>query len=145
MTEIYPSPDPTSTTLSSAARRFLAASHFAVVATLNPDGTPLQAVVWYLLDGDEIVFNSAVGRRWPANLARDGRTAVAVVDGYRYLEVRGRVQIDDDPESGQAVIAALAHRYHEDEAEAQAEIEHFRKQRRVTFRLRPESVFERLG
>jgi hypothetical protein len=33
------------------------------VATLNPDGGPLQAVVWYLIDGDAIVFNSRRGRQ----------------------------------------------------------------------------------
>jgi hypothetical protein len=36
---------------------------FAIVATLNPDGGPLQAVVWYLIDGDAIVFNSRRGRQ----------------------------------------------------------------------------------
>ena len=81
------------------------------MATLNPDGSPLQAVVWYLLDGDAIVFNSRLGRRWPTNLGRDRRVAVTVADGYDYVEMRGRVEIDDDPELGQAVIASLARRY----------------------------------
>ena len=139
-------PDPTaapSPTLSAAARRFLEAPRFGIVATINPDGSPLQAVVWYLLETDTIVFNSRVGRRWPCNLQRDERVSITVADGYDYVEMRGRVEIDEDPDLGQAVIAQLAHRYRSDRAMAEADIEGFRKQRRVTFRLRPERVFER--
>jgi PPOX class probable F420-dependent enzyme len=131
--------------LSGPARRFLAAPHFGIVATLNPDGSPLQAVVWYVLEGEAIVFNSRVGRQWPTNLVRDRRVSFIVVDAYDYLEIRGEVGVDEDPVRGQAVIAALAHRYHEDEAEAAAQIEIFAQQARVTFVLRPRRVFERLS
>jgi predicted pyridoxine 5'-phosphate oxidase superfamily flavin-nucleotide-binding protein len=73
------------TTMAGAAlapriREFIADTRFASVATLDPDGTPRQAVVWYRLDGDEIVLNSAVGRRWPANLVRDGRVSLSIGD-----------------------------------------------------------------
>jgi PPOX class probable F420-dependent enzyme len=145
MTAIDPHSAPVSPTLSPAARRFLEAPRFGVVATLNPDGSPLQAVVWYLLDGDEMVFNSRLGRRWPSNLGRDRRVAVTVADGYDYIEMRGRVEIDEDPELGQAVIASLARRYQKNPGTAEAQIAGFRKERRVTFRLRPDRVFERLS
>ena len=135
---------PSSPTLSTAARRFLEAPRFAVVATLNPDGSPLQAVVWYRLESGAIVFNSRVGRRWPSNLVRDRRVSITVVDGYDYIELRGEVEIDDDPETGQAVIAGLTHRYQTDKKSAAAQIAGFATQRRVTFRLRPSRVFERL-
>jgi PPOX class probable F420-dependent enzyme len=130
--------------LSERARRFLAVPHFGIVATLNPDGSPLQAVVWYVLEGDAIVFNSRVGRQWPTNIGRDRRVSFIVADAYDYLEIRGVVEIDEDPIRGQAVIAALAHRYHEDEAEAAAQVATFVQQERVTFVLRPKRVFERL-
>ncbi|MGD0862450.1 MAG: TIGR03618 family F420-dependent PPOX class oxidoreductase [Candidatus Limnocylindrales bacterium] len=135
---------PSSPTLSAAARRFLEPPRFAIVATLNPDGSPLQAVVWYRLEGDSVVFNSKVGRRWPSNLRRDRRASITVADGYDYIELCGEVEIDDDPEIGQAVIAALTHRYQRDGKVAEAEIADFATQRRVTFRLRPGRVFERL-
>jgi len=130
-------------TLSAAARRFLEAPRFGIVATINPDGSPLQAVVWYVLETDTIVFNSRAGRRWPCNLQRDARVSITVADGYDYVEMRGRVEIDEDHDLGQAVIAQLARRYRSDSAVAEADIEGFQKQRRVTFRLRPERVFER--
>ena len=133
-----------SPTLSAEARRFLEAPRFAVVATVNPDGSPLQAVVWFRLEGDAIVFNSRVGRRWPSNLARDRRVSVTVSDGYNYVDLRGEVDIDNDPEVGQAVIADLSRRYRLSKEKAEADIAGFATQRRVTFRLRPSRIFERL-
>ena len=133
-----------SPTLSADARRFLEAPRFAVVATVNPDGSPLQAVVWFRLDGDTIVFNSRVGRRWPSNLARDRRVSVTVSDGYNYVDLRGEVDIDNDPDVGQAVIADLSRRYRLSKEKAEADIAGFATQRRVTFRLRPSRIFERL-
>ena len=136
---------PYSPTLSDAARRFLEAPRFAVVATLNPDGSPLQAVIWYHLEGDTIVFNSRVGRHWPNNLERCRLVSFIVADGYDYVELRGEVTIDEDPIRGQEVIARLTRRYRNDEAAVEAQIAGFAGERRVTFELRPSRVFERLS
>jgi PPOX class probable F420-dependent enzyme len=138
-------PSTPSPTLSPEARRFLEAPRYAVLATLNPDGSPLQAVVWYSLEGDTVVFNSRVGRRWPGNLARDRRASITVADGEDYVDLRGEVEIDEDPEVGQTVIAALARRYQPSRTAVEAQIAVFTSQRRVTFRLRPSKVFERLS
>jgi PPOX class probable F420-dependent enzyme len=120
-------------------RAFLAESRFAIIATVDPDGAPHQAVVWYRLDGDEIVVNSAEGRRWPANLRRDPRIDVTVADGYRYVQARGVVTLVEDQAIAQADIAEMARRYHADDpAEAESLIrDRFEKQHRITFRLRP--------
>jgi PPOX class probable F420-dependent enzyme len=131
--------------LSAAARRFIEEPRFAVIATINPDGSALQAVIWYQVEGDQIVFNSRVGRRWPTNLCRDARVSVTVVDGYNYVDLRGEVQVDENPETGQAVIADLTRRYHKDEEKVATQIAMFSKQKRVTFTLRPRSVFEHLS
>ena len=132
--------------LSPEARDFLEAERFAVVATVGTDGTPHQAVVWYALDGDLLVLNSAEGRQWPADLRRHSRASVMVEDGYRYVGVAGPVEVDDDQETAQADIAAMARRYHAaDPAEAERLIEErFRRQHRITFRLRPEVVHQDL-
>jgi hypothetical protein len=130
--------------ISAAARRFLEPPRFGVLSCLNPDGSPLQAVVWYALEGDSIVFNSRVGRQWPTNLTRDGRASLTVADGYEYVEMRGVVEIDEDPVRGQDVIAGLARRYREDPGHLEAQIAGFAKQSRVTFTLRPTRIFERL-
>ncbi|WP_336000389.1 PPOX class F420-dependent oxidoreductase [Halorientalis halophila] len=63
-----------------------------VIATLNPDGSPQQSVVWVDHDGDRILVNTARGRRKVKNVERDPRVDVLVTDPDdpgRYVEVRG--------------------------------------------------------
>jgi hypothetical protein len=88
------------------------------------------------------VINSAVGRRWPANLRRDPRIDLTVAEGYRFVQLRGRVSIVDDQATAQADIAEMARRYHADEPEkAEALIrDRFTRQQRVSFRLRPDRI-----
>jgi PPOX class probable F420-dependent enzyme len=133
-------------TLTAEGRAFLSAERFGVIATVGPDGSPHQAVVWYRLEGDELVVNSAVGRRWPADLRRDPRTMLTIADGYRYVQVSGEVIVVEDQPTAQADIAEMARRYHVDEPEeAEALIENrFSRQQRISFRLRPKTIKEDL-
>jgi PPOX class probable F420-dependent enzyme len=110
---------------------------FATIATLNANGSPHQAVVWYRIDGDDLVVNSADGRVWPANLRRDPRVSLTIEDGYRWLSIRGTVTVVDARGPAQADIAEMARRYHADEPErAEAMIrDRFELQQRVSFRL----------
>jgi PPOX class probable F420-dependent enzyme len=140
---------PTSTTLSERVRAFLDANRFATIATTDPDGSPRQAVIWYRLDGDEIVLNSLVGRRWPSNLVRDPRISVAVgdqADGYRWVGLTGRVTVVEDQPTAQADIAEMARRYHADDpAEAEQLIrDRFERQPRVSFRVSIDAVHAHL-
>ena len=118
----------------------------AVVASLNPDGSPLQAVAWYLVRGDTIVINSRVGRAWPRNLLRDPRVDIAEHDEYQWVGLRGSVEVVDDPEQALADISEMARRYHADRPEhAEDLIERtFRPQRRISFTVRPTAVYEHL-
>jgi PPOX class probable F420-dependent enzyme len=110
---------------------------FVTVATINPDGSPHQAVAWFRYVDDEIVINSREGRIWPANLRRDPRISVTIEDGYRWVSIRGTVAIVDDPGDAQADIAEMARRYHADEPERAETMVHerFERQQRVSFRL----------
>jgi PPOX class probable F420-dependent enzyme len=129
-----PLPDP--------LRAFLVVpGRFLTLATLDPDGGPRQAVIWYRLDPDgRITINSADGRRWPANLRSDPRCSLTVADpadAYSFVALAGRVaEVIDNQAVAQADIADLAHRYHAHEpARADTAIERFRTQHRVTFRI----------
>lgn len=117
---------------------------FATLATISADGSPLQAVLWYLLRGDTIVLNSKVGRAWPTNLLRDPRCSLLVECGYEWVSVSGRVEAVHDQASAQADIAEMARRYHAAEpAQAERMIrEVFAPQQRISFLLRPERVVE---
>ncbi|HJW20983.1 MAG TPA: TIGR03618 family F420-dependent PPOX class oxidoreductase [Candidatus Limnocylindrales bacterium] len=135
--------------LTDALRSFLGEPHFATIATIDPDGTPRQAVIWYTLDGDEIVINSAMGRRWPANLLRDARISIAITDhrdGYRWVGMSGRVTAVHDQATAQADIAAMARRYHADEPDEAERLirDRFERQERVSFRFRVGAVHDHL-
>jgi PPOX class probable F420-dependent enzyme len=130
-------------------RIFLEDLRFATIATRDLDGAPHQAIVWYRVDDDEIVINSARGRRWPANLARDPRISFSVVDGadgYRWVGLTGTVREIADQPTAQADIAALARRYHADEPEKAERLirDRFERQERVSFRFRPAAVHDEL-
>jgi PPOX class probable F420-dependent enzyme len=131
-----------------AVRSFLRERHYAVLAALDEDGGPRQAVVWYRLDDDgTLLVNSREGRRWPSNLRRDARLSIAVMDEaspVRWVGATGSVEaIVDDQAVAQADIAALARRYDPPE-EADPEIRTFRTQRRVSFRLRLREIHDSL-
>ena len=130
-------------------RDFLDDLRFATIATLDPDGAPRQATVWYRLDGDEIVINSAEGRRWPANLMRDPRIALTVndgEDGYRWVGLTGTVRATTDQSTAQADIAEMARRYHADDPDKAERLirDRFTRQQRVSFRFRPAAVHDEL-
>jgi PPOX class probable F420-dependent enzyme len=124
------------TGLSAAQRAFLDEKRFAVVGTKNLDGSPHLAVMWYLIDGDDIVVNSAQGRIKDRNLAADARMSVLVPDGYRWIRVDGRAAIEHDQTIAHADIRRLAARYYEDERKVdEAMKNNFSKQHRITYRL----------
>ena len=136
-------------TLPERVRTFLAADRFVTLGTIDPDGSPRQAVIWYRLDGDEFVVNSKVGRRWPSNLERDPRVSLAVsdqADGYRWVGLTGTATLIDDQPTAQADIAEMARRYHADDpAKAERLVRtQFEKQRRVTYRIAIDAVHDHL-
>lgn len=121
-----------------ALRRFLDAPNYAALATVGPDGTPHQAVVWYRLGPDDrVLVNSRIGRRWPTDLLADPRCSLAVVDGtdpFRWVGLQGVVEhVIDDLEPARDDIVALAEHY--DEA-TPSSIANFRSQARISFRVR---------
>ena len=74
---------------------------FAVLATLNPDGTPQTSVIWIARDGDVLIFTTHDQRRKARNLLRDPRASVTVFaadDPYRTADIRGTVELVDDPD-----------------------------------------------
>ncbi|MEX2184589.1 MAG: TIGR03618 family F420-dependent PPOX class oxidoreductase [Chloroflexota bacterium] len=135
--------------LSDRLRTFLDDTHFAAIATLAEDGSPHQAVIWYTLDADDLIINSAVGRRWPADLRRDPRLSVAITDhrdGYRWIGFSGRAEVITDQPTAQADIAGMARRYHADEPEEAERLirERFERQERISFRVPVVGVHEHL-
>jgi PPOX class probable F420-dependent enzyme len=126
--------------LTAEARHFLDERRFAVLATINEDGSPHQTVVWYLLRGDAIVMNTARGRVKERNLRRDPRLAITVEDGYRFLTLRGTARLVDGVATAQEDIRQLATRYHGAETADRQVREQFSKQERVSIYLAADRV-----
>ena len=98
--------------LSDAARKIIDAPNPAVLATVNPDGSPQTSVVWVRRDGNDLLISSAAGRRKDKNLARDPRVSMTVydqADPLQYVEVRGLASISEDP--GRQLAVSLAEEY----------------------------------
>lgn len=127
-------------------RAFLEAPLAASVATTGPDGAPHQAIAWYRLDPDDrILLNSRSPRRWPADLLRDGRVSMAVLDEHdaaRWVGLSGLVEtVIDDVEQARDDICDLAVRYGDTDPETFAA---FRSQPRISFRIRIVAIHDHL-
>ena len=141
-------PSPAPTTLPDPVRRFLGERRFASIATVDADGTPRQAVIWYRLDGDHLVLNSLEGRRWPTNLRRDPRISIAITDAHEtsWVGINGIAEVVEDQATAQADIAAMARFYHADDPDYAERLirSRFETQRRVSFRIRPTAIHDHL-
>ncbi len=127
--------------LSDTARAFLEEGRrFCVLATINSDGMPQQSVMWYELRGDTIVMNTEISRLKAKNLQRDGRASICVEEAYTYVTITGTVTLDEERETAQADIYALARRYNPDFKEG--DYATFADQHRVTIRLSIDKVSE---
>jgi PPOX class probable F420-dependent enzyme len=132
------------TTLSDKARAFLEEKRFAVLATINQDGTPQLTTMWYELQGNQIMMNTKVGRAKERNLRRDQRISICVEDEYHYVTLSGIAELNDSQPIAQADIKRLAERYHNPEKAAQMSHDQFSKEQRMTLRMQIERVVEDL-
>lgn len=120
--------------LTPMVRAFLDEPHYAVIATINASGTPHLTAIWYELQGDEVLMNTAAGRLKHRNLQRDPRLSICVVDGERYVTLYGRAKLITDRTQSQADDLHLAHRYDGPE-KAQERAPSIAVQHRVTIRM----------
>jgi PPOX class probable F420-dependent enzyme len=73
-------------------KELLEQPNYAVVSTINANGSIHDTIVWISVEGDQVAVNSAVGRLWPTNLQRDPRATVLVFEAgnpYHFVEIRG--------------------------------------------------------
>lgn len=115
-------------------RAFLDEKRFAVLATINDDGSPQLTVMWYALRDNTIMMNTTLSRVKGKNLRRDPRISICVEDGYRYVSITGAARLDDDQTVAQRDIRDLAIRYNGREV-GERQAEEFARQHRVTISL----------
>jgi PPOX class probable F420-dependent enzyme len=88
-----------SISLSDATLTLLDGKNYAVLATVNPDGSPQTSVLWVGRDGNDLLFSTVAGRVKHRNMKRDPRVSVTVLDfedPENYVELRGRVSMTPD-------------------------------------------------
>ena len=86
--------------LSDATLRLLDGRNYAILATVNPDGSPHTSPMWVGRDGGDVLFSTVAGRVKHNNMLRDPRVSVTILDASDpeyYAELRGRVSMTPDP------------------------------------------------
>lgn len=84
------------------------------LATVRADGSPHVAPIWFVLDGDDFVFNTGAGTVKGRNLARDGRATLCVDDErypYSFAVLSGRARISEDLDDMRHWATVIAGRY----------------------------------
>ncbi|MFI6040082.1 PPOX class F420-dependent oxidoreductase [Nocardia sp. NPDC051321] len=96
-------------------REFLSAgTRTAKVAFVAADGRPVVTPVWFVLEGDELVFNTGKTTAKGKAFARDGRIAVIVdVEAVPYpsVQLQGTVTLSEDPEELVRTATEIGGRY----------------------------------
>ena len=85
-------------TLSQSVKKLLQDKAYGHVVTFNAQGTPQLTMVWVDVEGDEVLFNTAEGRKKPQNLRRDPRVIVSVQahdDPQTYAVFHGKARITE--------------------------------------------------
>ena len=96
-------------------REFVSAgTRTAKLASVRADGRPHLAPVWFLLDGDEIVFTTAKTSVKGRTLARDPRIALCVDDDrapYAFVVLEGAAELAEEPVALRDWATRIAARY----------------------------------
>jgi PPOX class probable F420-dependent enzyme len=80
----------------------------------SASGQPLVAPVWFVLEGDELVFNTGKDTAKGRALARDPRTAMCVdleQPPYAFVQVQGVAELSEDPAELVRTATAIGARY----------------------------------
>ena len=108
---------------------------------------PAMTVVYYVMDGDDILVSTMAGRQKARAVARDPRVSLCVLDEQwppTYLQVYGTAELDPDPARGadllRRVVELMAGEPVPDERRAQI-AEMARTEERVVLRVRPYATF----
>src|SRR5690348_2867062 len=79
--------------LDSTLRAYLDEPRFAVLGTLNENGSAHLTVIWYGRRDDEPIVNTTAPRKKAANIARDPRVSLLVGESDRYVRLDGTARI----------------------------------------------------
>ena len=130
-------------TFTPESRAIFAKRALAHVATVDESGQPFVTPVWVELDGDDVVFNTALGRAKARHVANDPRVALSLTDPddpHVVIAVRGTV-VGFTTHGADATIDRLANKYLGHEAFQDRRVGEVR----VNVVIRPERIARQPG
>jgi PPOX class probable F420-dependent enzyme len=86
----------------------------AKIATVSPNGAPHVMPVWFVMDGEQLVFTTNAESVKGRNLRRNPRVAVVVEDDtppFAFVHIRGRVTISEDLDELVRYATEIGERY----------------------------------
>ena len=87
----------------------------AKLATVRADGSPHVVPVWFILDGEHLIFTAGHMSVKVKNILRDGRVAICVDEDsppFHYVLLEGRAEVlDDSAEAAHSWGAKIGGRY----------------------------------
>jgi PPOX class probable F420-dependent enzyme len=96
-------------------REFLAdGTRTGKLAYLAASGRPLVTPVWFIVEGDSLVFNTGSQTAKGRALARDPRTCLCVdleEPPFAFVQVQGDAELSEDPAELLRTATAIAARY----------------------------------
>ena len=96
-------------------REFLAhGTRTGKLAYLAASGRPLVAPVWFIVEGDSLVFNTNSQTAKGRALARDPRASMCVDEEeppYAFVQVQGEAELSEDPAELLRTATVIAARY----------------------------------
>jgi PPOX class probable F420-dependent enzyme len=81
---------------------------------LASDGRPLVAPVWFVVDGDQLVFNTAARSAKGKALQRDPRVTLTVDDPhppFSFVQVQGVADLSEEPDALVDIATRIGGRY----------------------------------
>jgi PPOX class probable F420-dependent enzyme len=84
------------------------------LATVRADGRPHVAPIWFVLDGDDLVFNTGADTLKGNALRRDPRVTICVDDEqppFAFVMIEGTVTLSDDVDAMLPWSTAIGGRY----------------------------------
>lgn len=92
------------------------------LSTVRADGSPHIAPIWFVLDGQDLVFNTGKGTVKGRNLARDGRVALCVDDDrppFSFVVLQGHATLSEDLSEVGHWVSLIGARYMGEERAAE--------------------------
>jgi PPOX class probable F420-dependent enzyme len=129
-------------------RQFVQDHRTCIFGYSRKEHGPAMTVVYYVVDGDDLLVSTMAAREKPKAVARDGRVSLCVLDEkwpITYLQVYGNAVVDTDPDLAAEVYTKVIALMAEQDVPASRRPQLARQaqdENRVVIRVRPYATFE---